>query len=125
MTAIGERWLDKRGLAEHLACSVRSIETAITEGMPHAILIGRVKFQVSEVESWLRRTGNALGAEPWSDTLRRDPCSYCGGRADHVDHIVARADGGEGCWTNYTTACCQCNQAKGSRSLLFWLARRT
>lgn len=52
-----EPWLDKRGLATHLACSVRSIENAVAEGMPHAIIFGRVKFQVSEVEAWLADRG--------------------------------------------------------------------
>lgn len=52
-----ERWLDKRGLAEHLACSVRSIELAITRGMPHAVIFGRAKFRASEVEAWLERNG--------------------------------------------------------------------
>ena len=55
--AVSERWLDKRGLAAHLACSVRSIETALTEGMPHAVIFGRVKFQASEVEAWLEQAG--------------------------------------------------------------------
>jgi hypothetical protein len=52
-----ERWLDKRGLAEHLACSVRSIELAITRGLPHAMIFGRAKFRASEVEAWLERNG--------------------------------------------------------------------
>jgi hypothetical protein len=52
-----ERWLDKRGLAEHLSCSVRSLELLIKEGMPHAIVVGRVKFRASEVEKWMERNG--------------------------------------------------------------------
>jgi hypothetical protein len=52
-----EPWLDKRQLAEHLACSVRSIQTALSEGMPHATIFGRVKFRVSEVEPWLEERG--------------------------------------------------------------------
>lgn len=52
-----EPWLDKRGLAEHLACSVRSIEFAVAAGMPHAIIFGRVKFRASEAEQWLEDTG--------------------------------------------------------------------
>ena len=52
-----ERWLDKRGLAAHLACSVRSIEYALAEGLPHAVIFGRVKFRASEVEAWLEETG--------------------------------------------------------------------
>jgi hypothetical protein len=50
-------WLDKRGLAEHLACSVRSIENAVAQGMPHAVIFGRVKFQIPEVEAWLADAG--------------------------------------------------------------------
>jgi hypothetical protein len=52
-----EPWLDKRRLAEHLSCSIRSIQTALTEGMPHAIIFGRVKFRVSEGEPWLEARG--------------------------------------------------------------------
>ena len=52
-----EPWLDKRDLAEHLKCSVRSIQTALSEGMPHAIIFGRVKLRVSEAEPWLEEHG--------------------------------------------------------------------
>lgn len=52
-----EPWLDKKGLARHLACSVRSIEFAIVDGMPHTVIFGRVKFRASEVEAWLERNG--------------------------------------------------------------------
>jgi hypothetical protein len=52
-----EPWLDKRGLADHLACSVRSIETALAGGLPHAVIFGRPKFKVSIVEPWLERHG--------------------------------------------------------------------
>jgi hypothetical protein len=54
---LAERWLDKRALAAHLSCSTRSIELAIVDGMPHAIIFGRAKFRASEVEGWLERTG--------------------------------------------------------------------
>lgn len=53
-----EPWLDKRKLAEHLACSVRWIERRMEDGMPHHHLAGRVKFRVSEVEPWLERNGH-------------------------------------------------------------------
>jgi hypothetical protein len=53
-----EPWLTKRELAEHLKCSVRSIETALAEGMPHAVIFGRVKFRASEVEPWLEDHGH-------------------------------------------------------------------
>ncbi|HEX9108127.1 MAG TPA: hypothetical protein VF832_12880, partial [Longimicrobiales bacterium] len=52
-----EPWLDKRGLAHHLACSVRWIERRMEDGMPHTHIAGRAKFRVSEVEPWLERHG--------------------------------------------------------------------
>lgn len=52
-----EPWLDKRGLAAHLACSIRWIERRMEEGMPHAHIAGRAKFRASEIESWLDHHG--------------------------------------------------------------------
>jgi hypothetical protein len=52
-----ESWLDKRGLATYLQCSIRSIENAVSDGLPHAIIFGRAKFRASEVEAWLETTG--------------------------------------------------------------------
>lgn len=53
----GEPWLDRKKLAADYSCSVRSIELALAEGMPCAVAFGRVKFQVSAVEPWLRERG--------------------------------------------------------------------
>jgi hypothetical protein len=55
--AVGDPWLDKRAIAKHFGCLVRSIEYAVTEGLPHAIVFGRPKFQIPHVEAWLERTG--------------------------------------------------------------------
>ena len=54
---MSERYLDKKGLAMHYSCSVRSIENALAEGLPHVVGFGRVKFRVSEVEPWLWANG--------------------------------------------------------------------
>lgn len=62
-------WLDKRGIAQHLACSIRSIEYAMDEGMPHTIIFGRPKFQAAQVETWLAHTGKL---EHRGDTLPAD-----------------------------------------------------
>ncbi len=68
-----EPWLDKRGLAEHLCCSLRSIQTALAEGMPHAIIFGRVKFRVTEVEPWLAAHGYLVRFDDdIGDTLSTD-----------------------------------------------------
>ena len=53
-----EAWLDRKRLADHYSCSVRSIELAIDEGMPCAVIFGRKKFRVSEVEPWLEDAGH-------------------------------------------------------------------
>lgn len=53
--------------------------------------------------------------------IATDPCSYCGGVADTVDHIVALSRGGENHWTNMTAACLSCNSRKHNKSLLVFL----
>jgi hypothetical protein len=68
-----EPWLDKRELARHLCCSVRSIQTALAEGMPHAVIFGRVKCRVSEVEPWLEEHGYLVRhGSDWSSTVIAD-----------------------------------------------------
>lgn len=57
----------------------------------------------------------------WAEVLLCDPCSYCGGPAKTLDHIVA---GGPNDAGNLTAACQPCNSAKGNRPLLWLLAQR-
>jgi hypothetical protein len=64
-----EPWLDKKQLAQHLSCSVRSIEFAVVDGMPHAVIFGRVKFHASEAEAWLERHGQLERRGDPADTL--------------------------------------------------------
>lgn len=58
------------------------------------------------------------------DMLAGDPCVYCGGPADTVEHIVAVTRGGESHWTNYAAACARCNTSKMAAPLLTFLLRR-
>lgn len=60
----------------------------------------------------------------YRQALRSDPCSYCGGVADTLDHIEARAAGGSGRWSNATATCNLCNSGKRDRSLLGYLGWR-
>jgi hypothetical protein len=53
-----EPWLDKRALAAYLGCSYRFVEERKRDGMPHAIIAGRLKYRVSEVEPWLEARGH-------------------------------------------------------------------
>ena len=63
-----------------------------------------------------------LGTQRWKQqrkrVLQRDNyiCTYCGGEANQVDHIVPRVQGGGHDLDNLTSCCAKCNQLKGSKS---------
>lgn len=45
-------------------------------------------------------------------------CQYCGaGGANHVDHIIAKSEGGEDDVRNYILACSGCNVRKGDGAI--------
>ncbi|HHC08190.1 MAG TPA: HNH endonuclease [Actinobacteria bacterium] len=49
--------------------------------------------------------------------LRDDfTCQYCGGRAENVDHVVPKSQGGLHRWDNVVAACRRCNTKKGGRT---------
>ena len=57
--------------------------------------------------------------------LRRDAhtCYYCGDdNATHVDHVIAKANGGGDEMDNLVAACARCNQLKGTKSQGAFLA---
>lgn len=56
--------------------------------------------------------------------LLGDPCSYCGGPTDSVDHIEPASRGGDDHWSNYTASCKPCNTSKMTSPLLAFLLRR-
>ena len=60
-------------------------------------------------------------ASAYWDILADDPCSYCGGPAGEVDHIVALNNSGTNDWTNLTAACRSCNASKSTKSPLDFL----
>lgn len=64
------------------------------------------------------RARKAVGSVDYGDVLLIDPCAYCCGRSEVLDHIDAVARGGEDSWTNITGACTPCNQKKSAKPLL-------
>lgn len=71
-----------------------------------------------------RRRGaplDALAVE-YHSILRGDPCSYCGGPATEMDHIVPVFLNGDGAWNNFTPACRSCNARKHDKPLLLFLS---
>ncbi len=64
-------------------------------------------------------------AMAYSLILQGDPCSYCGGPATELDHIIPIERGGMADWDNLTAACRRCNARKHKRPLLDALIRGT
>lgn len=47
-------------------------------------------------------------------------CTYCGGRAEHVDHVIPVSRGGLHGIGNLTGSCASCNLSKGSKFVMEW-----
>ncbi len=63
----------------------------------------------------------------WRVVLKRDPCVYCYGASDTVEHVRPRANRkhrGMEELDNIVGACRHCNQDKGAMPLLIFLALR-
>lgn len=50
------------------------------------------------------------------EVLERDAyrCHWCGAKADQVDHLLARANGGGDSLDNLAAACAACNASRGT-----------
>ncbi len=72
-----------------------------------------------------RRRHEAPLDPDYARLLLGDPCSYCGGPCEQIDHIVPVAAGGEGGAGNMTAACRSCNSAKRDKPLLTFLSSRS
>lgn len=65
-----------------------------------------------------------VAAQEYAAILFGDPCSYCGGLCEVIDHVDAVAKGGGTGWDNLTAACNDCNARKHATPLLFWVIRK-
>lgn len=45
------------------------------------------------------------------------PCTYCGGEAEHMEHVMPLARGGRHCLSNLVPSCGPCNWSKGTKIL--------
>lgn len=83
---------------------------------------------------------NSLVKTKWRETLRREPCSYCGrteaeiladippdawtrlsNRPITCEHIQPVSDGGVNAWWNLAPACWHCNISRASTPFLIFL----
>jgi 5-methylcytosine-specific restriction endonuclease McrA len=59
----------------------------------------------------------------YSQIILNDPCAYCGGSVNHIDHIDPLSTGSTHTWGNLTPACSTCNRSKWATPMLLWMAR--
>jgi len=75
-------------------------------------------------EVFLRYVKARAEQTDWSSVLRNDPCAYCGGHGGTVDHIDPRSQKRPASGRRLTGCCSQCNNARGTRPLLWFLIVR-
>lgn len=77
------------------------------------------------LDDWgLRYRGRRFGqSEPqsWKDVVRADPCAYCGGPSETVEHVIPVSAGGKRSPGNEVGACVSCNASKSNTPLLRFL----
>lgn len=89
------------------------------------VMIENVNFDTAQMSSDTKLIGIGYQQGPLYDTNLRNfvfsktngRCSYCGAKAEEVDHIVPRANGGTNSTYNLTPACKLCNAKKSNLSL--------
>jgi 5-methylcytosine-specific restriction endonuclease McrA len=52
--------------------------------------------------------------------LKTQPCIYCGGKAEHMDHITPISRGGRHSVGNLAPACAKCNLSKKDKFIIEW-----
>jgi 5-methylcytosine-specific restriction endonuclease McrA len=72
----------------------------------------------------VRVSQRGVGVTSYVGALLADPCTYCGGEATELDHIVAATTGGDNDWSNLTPVCRRCNPQKRELDLLRYLLAR-
>lgn len=66
-----------------------------------------------------RRAAGPLTASTVREILK-DPCAYCGGLADTIDHVLPTSRGGTNARKNLAPACMDCNRRKANRTPAEW-----
>ena len=89
------------------------------------VMIENVSFDTAQMSSDTKLWGSDYQQGPLYDTNLRDfifsktkgRCSYCGEKAEEIDHIISRSNGGTNSTYNLTPACRSCNKKKSNLSL--------
>lgn len=89
------------------------------------VMIENVSFNVAQMSSddYLVGTdyqqGNLYnrGLREFIFSKTKGRCSYCGGKAEEIDHVISRSNGRTNSLYNLTPACRSCNEKKSNLSL--------
>ena len=89
------------------------------------VMIENVSFDTAQMSSDDHLIGTDYQQGPLYDTNLKEfifsktkgRCSYCGEKAEEIDHIIPRAKGGSNSTYNLTPACRSCNEKKSNLSL--------
>lgn len=64
-------------------------------------------------------------AKEYVSTILKDPCAYCGGEAEVIDHVIPVSKGGDSSFSNLAPSCSECNYKKSNKNLIYFLAIRS
>jgi len=67
-----------------------------------------------------RNNGDFLITKKELAWLYKQPCFYCGGAAEHLDHVMPISRGGRHSIGNLVPACAKCNLEKSDRLVIEW-----
>lgn len=93
--------------------------------VPGIVALLRGHYRSVPVHATDRRSRENDWAARWRLILFGDPCVYCGGEVETLDHVQPLAHNGGNHWANLTGACRSCNQRKGATPLLLFLMGTT
>ena len=89
------------------------------------VMIENVSFDTAQMSSDTKLWGsNYQQGNLYNKNLKefifsktKGRCSYCGGKATEIDHVIPRSNGGTNSSYNLTPACRSCNEKKSNLSL--------
>ena len=89
------------------------------------VMIENVSFDTAQMSSDTKLWGNDYqqgnlynkNLKEFIFSKTKGRCSYCGGKATEIDHVIPRSNGGTNSSYNLTPACRSCNEKKSNLSL--------
>ena len=89
------------------------------------VMIEHVSFDTTQMSSDTKLVGIAYQQGPLYQKKLRDfifnktngRCSYCGAKAEEIDHVIPRANGGTNSTYNLVASCKSCNKKKSNQTL--------